>query len=203
MNSIQVILTDLDGVIRHWNSDYLHQKEMSFGLDCGQLFSICFEKDLLSHVITGQISDNQWRDLVQAKLSNLIGISRSKELVDAWTNSTVQIDKTILEIYKRHFPNAKVFLSTNATTRLQQDLNDHGLDGMFDGIFNSSDLGVAKPAGAYFKEVMKQLGLRAEDIIYVDDSVINVRAAKKLRLQSHHYQDHAQLEKFLVDTQNA
>lgn len=203
MNSIQAILTDLDGVIRHWNSDDLHQKEMSFGLESGHLFTICFEEDLLSQVITGQISDSQWRDQVQAKLSNSIGMSRSKELVDAWTNSTVRIDKTILEIYKTHFPNVKVFLSTNATTRLNQDLNNHGLGGMFDGIFNSSELGVAKPADAYFQEVMKRLRIRGEGIIYVDDSATNVQAAKRLNFRSHHYQNHARLVEFLVDAQNA
>jgi len=50
MSLITVILTDLDGVIRHWNSDPLHQKEVGNGLKRGYLFSISFEKELLSKI---------------------------------------------------------------------------------------------------------------------------------------------------------
>ncbi|MFO7584387.1 MAG: HAD-IA family hydrolase [Anaerolineales bacterium] len=199
MNPVKVILTDLDGVIRHWNSGVLHRKEASLGLKSGHLFSISFEKTLLSQVITGKISDNQWRGLVQARLSNQIGELLSNELVAAWTDSTVRIDKIILKIYKAHFPKAKVFLTTNATTRLNQDLSSHGLDGLFDGIFNSSELGAAKPDKAYFKEVMKRLRLTSEYIIYVDDSAANVQAAQHLGIKSHLYQDHARLTTFLSE----
>ena len=201
MHSLKIILTDLDGVIRHWNSDTIHKKEIESGLEPGYLYSICFEENLLLKAVTGQISDTEWRGSVQAKLLNSIGESLVKELVDAWTNSEAHIDKTIIEFYKAHFPSAKVVLVTNATSRLSQDINNHGLDNMFDGIINSSEVGFAKPSHSFFNKVMRQLGVRFDEVIYIDDSETNVQSAMQLGIRSHHYQNHAQLVEFLVETQ--
>ena len=97
MGSLKVILTDLDGVIRHWNSASLNKAEVELNLPKGYVFSIYNEKELLLQVITGQISDSEWRKIVQAKLSRLLGESLAKGLVDSWTNSEVFIDKTIIK----------------------------------------------------------------------------------------------------------
>jgi putative hydrolase of the HAD superfamily len=201
MGPLKAILTDLDGVIRHWNSDSIHKKEIECGVESGYLYSICFEENLLSQVITGQISDDEWRNSVQTKLSGSMSESSAKELVDSWTHSEVYIDKTIIEIYKDHYPNAKVVLATNATSRLNQDMKDHGLENLFDSVFNSSELGVAKPSGSFFIKAMSELGVGCDEIIYVDDSSVNIQSAAKLGIRCHHYQNHTRLVEFLAGTQ--
>jgi putative hydrolase of the HAD superfamily len=198
MRSLKVILTDLDGVIRHWDSDTIHAKEIEYGLEPGYLYSICFEEKLLAQVVTGQISDLEWRNRVQAKLSSSMGEALAKALVAAWENSEVHIDKAIMEFYRDHFPSAKVVLVTNATSRLNQDMEAHGLDTVFDSVLNSSELGCAKPSHSYFNKVMRQLGVGFDEVIYVDDSATNIQSATKLGIRSHHYQNHAQLVEFLV-----
>jgi putative hydrolase of the HAD superfamily len=201
MPSLKIILTDLDGVIRHWNSDAIRQKEIECGFDSGHLYSVCFEENLLSQVITGQISDDEWRNRVQAKLSTSVSESLAKELVDSWTNSEVYIDRTIGELYKDQFPNAKVVLVTNATSRLNQDMINYGLDNMFDGIFNSSELGDAKPSHSFFNKVMRKLRVGFDEVIYVDDSAINVQSAMRLGIRSHQYKNHMELIEFLEEIQ--
>ena len=201
MQRVKVILTDLDGVIRHWNSDSIHKKEVENGFEPGYLYSICFEEDLLSRVVTGQISDDEWRNRVQARLSSSISESLAKELVDSWINSEVHIDKTIIEIYAKHYPRAKVVLATNATSRLKLDMKNHGLEGLFDEILNSSELGIAKPANDFFNTAMRKLGVRFDEVIYIDDSAKNVQSARRLGIRSHHYRNHTQLIAFLVEAQ--
>jgi putative hydrolase of the HAD superfamily len=201
MGLISVILTDLDGVIRHWNTDPLHQKEVDNGLERGYLFSICFEKELLSKVITGKISDSEWRNRVKEKLAISIGETLANELVYSWTNSEVHIDNTVIEIYKQYIPEAKVVLATNATSRLNQDMKNQGIDNTFDEIFNSSELGVAKPSHSFFNKVVSRLGVRIEDVIYIDDSIKNVESAEQLGIRSHQYKNHTRLKEFILDTQ--
>ena len=201
MHSLKVILTDLDGVIRHWNSDSIHKKEIECGFEPGFLYSVCFEENLLLQVITGQISDAEWRNRVQSKLSRSMRESLAKELVDSWINSEVHIDKTIIEIYKDHYPNTKLVLATNATSRLNHDMKNQGLDTMFDGVLNSSELGVAKPSHSFFNKAMSKLGVGFDEVIYVDDSATNVQSAMRLGIRSHHYKNHTQLVEFLVETQ--
>lgn len=201
MRPLKVILTDLDGVIRHWNSDALNKKEVAYGLVSGYLYSICFEKELLSQVITGEIADVEWRIEVEERLAQSMSETKAKELVDSWTNCEVMIDKAIIGIYTRYFPGAKVVLATNATSRLKMDLKNQGLDDMFDGILNSSELGIAKPSHGYFNRAMSELGVRYEDVIYIDDSRVNVQSAEQLGIRSHQYRNHAQVVEFLVDAQ--
>lgn len=201
MQSIKVILTDLDGVIRHWSSDALRQKEVAFGLPGGHVFSICFEKKLLSKAITGQITDEEWRETLQTKLLCSVSEHFARELVEAWTYSKVVIDRNILRIYKEYFPEARVIVATNATTRLPLDMKLHHLDSMFDGVINSSSLGIAKPAYDFFYKAIEQLETQVADVIYIDDSVENVQVGKQLGIRSHHYQDHTQLVRFLEDIQ--
>ena len=201
MHSLKAILTDLDGVIRHWNSDSIRKKETECGLAPGYLYSICFEENLLLQVVTGQISDDEWRHRVRAKLSEMVSVSLAKELVDTWTHSEVQIDKTVIEIYRDRYPNAKLVLATNATSQLNQDMKSQGLDSIFDGVFNSSELGVAKPSHSFFYKIMNELGVGFDEVIYVDDSLTNVQSAMQLGIRSHHYQNHTQLAEFLVEVQ--
>jgi putative hydrolase of the HAD superfamily len=202
MRLLKVILTDLDGVIRHWDSDALHIKEVVLGLASGHLYSICFEKELLSQAVTGKIADVEWRRLVQERLAQSVGETSAEELADAWTNSEVIIDRAIIGIYARYFPEAKVVLATNATSRLQMDLKNQGLDDMFDGILNSSELGIAKPSHGYFNKAMSELGVRYEDVIYIDDSRANVQSAQQLGIRSHQYKNHTHLVEFLIDAQS-
>jgi len=201
MGIIKVILTDLDGVIRHWNSDPLHQIEVNNGLKRGYFYSICFEKELLSEVITGKISDSEWRKRVNEALVISIGETLANELVYSWTNSEANIDNTVIEIYKQHMPDAKVVLTTNATSRLSQDMKNQGIDKKFDEIFNSSEMGVAKPSHRYFNKVLSRLGVRNVDVIFIDDSIRNVESAEQLGIRSHQYKNHTRLEEFILDSQ--
>jgi putative hydrolase of the HAD superfamily len=165
------------------------------------LFSICFEKELLSKVITGKISDSEWRTRVKEKLAISIGETLADELVYSWINSEAHIDNRVIEIYKQYLPEAKIVLTTNATSRLNQDLKNQGIDNKFDEIFNSSELGVAKPSHSFFNKVVSRLGVRIEDVIYIDDSIRNVESAGQLGIRSHQYKNYAQLEEFILDSQ--
>jgi putative hydrolase of the HAD superfamily len=201
MGLINVILTDLDGVIRHWNNDPLYQKEVDNGLARGYLYAICFEEKLLSKVVTGKITDAVWRIKVKDKLARSLGQKLADELVTSWTNAEAIIDNTIIDIYREYFPASKLVLTTNATSRLDQDMEKQDIDTTFDEVFNSSELGVAKPSHDYFNEVLSRLGVRIEELIFIDDSLLNVESAGQLGIRSHQYRNHAQLVSFLLNIQ--
>lgn len=202
MGLINAILTDLDGVIRHWNSAPLYQKEVENDLKRGYLFSICFEQELLSKAITGKITDEEWRYRVKEKLASSLSETLANELLHSWSNSEATIDNTVIEIYQQFVPEAKVVLTTNATSRLNQDLKNQGIDNAFGAIFNSSELGVAKPSHRFFNKVISRLGVRIENVIYIDDSTENVKSAEQLGIRSHQYKNHTHLKAFILDTQS-
>jgi putative hydrolase of the HAD superfamily len=57
-----------------------------------------------------------------------------------------------------------------------------GYDTVLDGGYYSSDLGVAKPAAAYFSTVLDDLGARPQEVAFVDDMAANVAGARSLGL---------------------
>lgn len=63
------------------------------------------------------------------------------------------------------------------------------LHGTFDQVVLSSDHGVRKPDPAIFRLVLGELGLPAEDCLFVDDSEENLAAAKQLGIKSLHALD--------------
>ena len=57
-------------------------------------------------------------------------------------------------------------------------------DELFDAQFYSCEIGLAKPDPAYFHHVLETLGVRAEDALFLDDTLANVESAAALGLRA-------------------
>ncbi len=76
-----------------------------------------------------------------------------------------------------------------------------GYDALLAGAYYSCDLGVAKPRAAYFEAILDDLGLAAEEVLFVDDTAGNVEAAREIGLRAevwHHEQGVPQLRALLA-----
>src|SRR5690606_40790950 len=58
-------------------------------------------------------------------------------------------------------------------------------------IFNTSDLGVAKPDPEVFRLIMDRVGVEAPASMFVDDHPENVQSAAALGMRAHLYKDAA------------
>lgn len=56
----------------------------------------------------------------------------------------------------------------------------HGWDELFDVVVLSGEVGLRKPEAAIFELTSRQLGVHPTEIVFVDDHVSNVRAAREL-----------------------
>ena len=54
----------------------------------------------------------------------------------------------------------------------------------FDGLFMSQVLGMAKPDRRVFERVLEEIGEKAEDCLYVDDTMVNCNAAADVGLNT-------------------
>jgi 2-haloacid dehalogenase len=62
-------------------------------------------------------------------------------------------------------------------------------------IFSSGRMGCLKPEAEFFRRVTDELGVSADHVILVDDNLPNLRAARDLGWQTHHFSgDHASLK---------
>lgn len=76
-----------------------------------------------------------------------------------------------------------------------------GYEAAFDSCFFSCEVGAAKPGEDYFRRVLADIGAEPDDVLLVDDSSGNTRAARALGIRAvtwHHRQGVARLRRQLA-----
>ena len=117
-----VILTDLDGVIRIWSPEIHRKAERETGLPEGAILGTAFLDNLLPLVITGQISDNEWRRRIADLLCNDFPNTNAERAVELWSASPGEVNSEVLGILRACRKKAQLVLISNATSRLPSDL---------------------------------------------------------------------------------
>ncbi len=62
----------------------------------------------------------------------------------------------------------------------------------FDRLFCSYEMGICKPDPEFFRRVLAAEGVRAEETVFVDDSLKNVRAAEEVGIRGLHVETNAE-----------
>ncbi|KAJ5413641.1 hypothetical protein N7509_000268 [Penicillium cosmopolitanum] len=73
---------------------------------------------------------------------------------------------------------------------------------IFDHIYISGSLGMRKPDICCYEHVLKEIGLSAEEVLFVDDSAENVLAAQSIGINSILFQNHEQISSQIKDALN-
>ncbi|GAA4561160.1 HAD family hydrolase [Planotetraspora kaengkrachanensis] len=198
MKPYDAVLCDLDGVLRIYDPDGL-ASEGDFGLERGTVRAVAFEPELMNRAVTGEITDDQWQEVIAERLTVLCGSAESATaLVQTFVAAPYWVDAPVLELLteaRRHVP---VALVTNATTRLERDLARAGLLNAFDAIVNSSALGGAKPDRRIFEIAAEQVGAEIDRCLFIDDHPSNVQAAEALGMAGVLYREPRDLGRALM-----
>ena len=182
-----IVLIDFDGVIRQWPGQEVAQAEALLGIPQGQLYKCAFAKDLLNLAVCGDISYQQWCDRVVELLARRWGYEVAAQLVKVWVQAQWHVDTALLEGIRHYAPGSKLVLVTNGTSQLDADLNSASLQNSFDLVISSSDIGVAKPDRLFFEIALQLVGGSPTNALFIDDSEVNVAAAKAMGIDSHVY----------------
>jgi putative hydrolase of the HAD superfamily len=184
---IDVVLFDLDGVLRHFPSADVPKIEESAGLPFDSIRLAAFEDALLSKAITGIITDEIWREEIASVLADKYPGSNAQGAVRDWSARIGEIDLEMLEIVRQCRLTCRVGLVSNATSRLPRDLAMLGIGPEFDLIVNSSEIGAAKPDRKIFAHAASELKTDLERCVFVDDSLGQVTAACSFGMTGIHH----------------
>lgn len=172
---IDAVICDLDGVLRVWPGDATAAIERRHGLEPGSIFEAAFEPELLGAAVTGVISDADWRRRVAEALGDG---TAAREAVAEWSRLRGKIDAETLELVQSLRARVPVVLLSNATTRLEQELEELGIEAAFDSIASSSRLGVAKPDPEVFRAAARLVGAEPERCVAIDDQPKHLDGAR-------------------------
>lgn len=181
--SFDAILCDLDGVLRRWPATA--DLEQAHGVPPGTLAATAFAPHRLLPAITGQCTDEDWRAAVADDLS--AHTDKAADLVAAWSAHAGAVDEEVADVLAGAREHGPVVLVTNATTRLESDVDTLGLARHVDAIVNSARVGVAKPEPGIYLAAAVAAGVPPERCLFVDDSAANVAAARSLGMAGHHF----------------
>jgi len=191
------VVFDLDGVIRHWNDDELDDVETSFGLPARSILDVAFSSDLGPAATTGAMTYREWMDEIRRRVIATFGDTAIGAL-DEWEANVGRVDTDMLAVLRRVRSRTTVALLSNGTTRLRRDLHVLDLLDEFDIVFNTAELGIAKPDPAVFVLVCEQLGVDPTATLFVDDLQENIEGAGLAGLHAHQHVSVAETAAFLA-----
>jgi putative hydrolase of the HAD superfamily len=196
------VLCDIDGVLRHWPSTA--DLESIHGLPAGALAATAFAPSRLHPAITGEITDEQWRSAVAEDLAETCGsMDRARAAVAAWSALVPRVDHEVVSLLTQARTVATVALVSNATTRLERDLTGQGLDDLADTLVNTSRIGFMKPDPRVYLLAAEQVGVPVHRCLFIDDTAVNVVAAREVGMTALHYRQIEDLRDALAPLLNA
>lgn len=198
MTSTPVVVFDLDGVIRQWNDDQLDEVESAFGLEPRTIIRVAFSSELGPAVITGRLTHPEWMAEVRARVIAAHGDDVSGA-IDEWELNVGRVDTDMLQLLRDTRSRTTVALLSNGTTRLRRDLHVLDLLDEFDAVFNTAELGIAKPDPDVFRLVCVSLGVDPPGALFVDDLLENVQGARTAGLRAHQHVDRSSTAAFLAE----
>jgi len=160
---IEAVVFDFDGVVRHWEEETTAAVERAHGLERGSIMAVAFGPELGEAVVTGAITHEQWFVAIGERIG-------APEAMGDWTKDRGEVDAdAVVLIDELRSSGISVGLLSNATTRLEEDLEVLGLRPHLDHVFNTARLGVCKPYPDVYHRVVELLGIEGDQIAFTDD----------------------------------
>ncbi len=190
MNGIKNILFDLGGVLMNIDFDRTFNAFEVIGFrGAGEAFQDPEINRLCMEFETGVYCSIEMR----RKFREMTGFKCTDEQFDkAWNALLIDFPpvriRRVEEVAKKY----KTYLLSNTNPiharHFNAELNKHfgyeSLDHLLDKAWYSHNLGLRKPDERIFERVLKVSKLNASETLFLDDSLINIRAAESLGIQA-------------------
>ncbi len=175
------MLLDLDGVIRHFDPGHVTAIEAEAGLQPGSLQAAAFSAELIEPLVTGKISRAAWTEQVGLAVGN-------HEAAARWLAAKGEIDPAMISLIDElRGARLTVAILTNGTDTIPAELDELGVTPHVDAIFNTAEIGAAKPDRAAFEHVCAALDVDSTTVFFTDDSLHKLGGAIELGMTVHHF----------------
>ncbi len=188
---IRAILLDFGGVLIKMTDDRPRlELAAKLGMPVSSIDKLIFYSESAQKASMGEISVRQHWETVRQGL----GISPQDMpgfLQSYWSANDVNWE--LLEYVKGLRPNCKLGLLSNAWEDTRQTMHQlWNIDGLFDDMVISAEVKLAKPDPRIFHLALERLQVQASEAVFIDDTAINITAARREGLIAIQYQNNQQ-----------
>ena len=123
-----------------------------------------------------------------SKISKRCGVE-ADAIRKEWQEMAI-VDGRMVEFVRELKKKYKIYLLSNAPGSFLHDiLKKNGLYPLFDRMFISSEMKLAKPSPEYFEYCIKEIGAPTEELVFTDDNPKNVEAARSVGIEALRFVD--------------
>jgi putative hydrolase of the HAD superfamily len=182
---VRAVLWDADGVLQHlpagWEASMRPVVEGHIE-DVPAFLAEAFE--LERPALLGEVS---WLDVLPGLLDRWGVAHLYEDALRVWLTIVPQAEvREVVSALRAE--GVRCYLATNQTEHRGRYMAENlGYDDLLDGAFWSYELRVAKPDPVFFTAVLGRLGLDAPEVLFVDDNVRNVEAARSVGMAAEHW----------------
>ena len=175
------VLLDLDGVVRHFDPTHRPGIERKYGLEPDILRPTAFEATLIDQVVTGAITRARWIEIIGERVGTI-------EAAAEWLGNRGAPDPEMLDECDRlRAAGYTVTILTNGTDIIPDEMVELGIGERVDAVFNSWDIGHAKPDRRAFEHCVRELGVDPVDVFFTDDTESKLPGAIEIGMTARHF----------------
>ena len=193
MKNIKTIIFDLGAVLLNINYQLTIIEFAKFGVkNTDSFYSNKVQTNLFDEIETGKISADRFLKSLQKETEN----ASTNELRNAWNSMLLDLPKERIELLKKLKQDFPIYLLSNTNsihisefrkklgeTKYQEFYN------LFDKVYYSHEIGFRKPNKEAFQLILDENNLKANEVLFIDDSPQHIEGANKLGIQTHHLSD--------------
>jgi putative hydrolase of the HAD superfamily len=153
-------------------------------------------RDRLDH---GLLSVTEYWQLVARDVGAVWSLADVQQLWAADFRSWTSVEPATLDILADLADGGtRMALLSNAGFDFVGPLTFSPMGGLFERIFVSAELGLLKPDPAIYLHVVRELGIHASEMVFVDNKSVNTDSAAALGITTHHFEGAEGLRAFLL-----
>ncbi|MEP6673837.1 MAG: HAD family phosphatase [Ferruginibacter sp.] len=201
---IRNIIFDLGGVLLNidYNKTSSAFKELGFE-NFDNMYSQFSADQLFEKLETGTVTEKDFLDILSGVAEKSV---RNEEIIKAWNAMLLDFRKESLDFLESLAAKYNLYLLSNTNAIHMNAFHDdfvkqtgkNLLDDYFIKAWYSNKIGLRKPNKNIYEYVLKDGKLKAEETLFIDDSINNIEAAMEMGIQTFHLKQGQKIEDIVL-----
>ncbi len=182
--TIKAVVFDLGGVLEKtdddaWPEVWIRSWEERLGLAAGTFAEEMARHEPLGNMVTGEVSEQRMREMYADALG--LDEAHTEELMaEMWEAYCGELDEPLHAFFRSLRDRYKLgILSNSADGARREEGRRFGFPELVDDLVYSHEMGLAKPDRAIYALTTERLGVRPDEVVFLDDKDENVVAARE------------------------
>lgn len=198
---IKNYIFDFGNVIIKFDPYYMASAFIDDEKDIETVAKVVFDRLYWKSLDDGTISDPEVKSAICSRLEKRLH-EKACLVYDNWHKNLPFIDGMVSLIDDIKASGGRLFLLSNISCGFAEKYAEvpefNNLFQKFDGLVFSGPLGIVKPHAPIFEHLLNKYSLKADECLFIDDTLDNVEGAKAVGVHTYHFKgDSEHLRSFL------